>query len=61
VAPAARIAAGLHTVAPARTFSAVAEGTAFWYVNANGLVEIAVNRGRASEMLGLAVGTPVAV
>jgi S-adenosylmethionine hydrolase len=61
VAPTARIAVGTRTVDPARTFSAVAEGTAFWYVNSNGLVEIAVNRGRASDALGLAVGTPVAV
>lgn len=59
VPPTARIAAGPHTVAPARTFSAVAEGAAFWYVNSNGLVEIAVNRGRASEVLGLGVGAPV--
>jgi S-adenosyl-L-methionine hydrolase (adenosine-forming) len=57
----ARIAVGGRTIAPARTFSAVAEGTAFWYVNSNGLVEIAVNRGRADEALGLAVGTAVSV
>ncbi|MGH7095213.1 MAG: SAM hydroxide adenosyltransferase [Stellaceae bacterium] len=50
-----------HTVAPAATFSAVGTGEAFWYVNSNGLAEIAVNRGRASAVLGLAVGTPVAV
>ncbi len=61
VAPTARIAVGTRTVDPARTFSAAAAGTAFWYVNSNGLVEIAVNRGRASDALGLAVGTPVAV
>ncbi len=61
VAPTARIGAGRHTIGPAHTFSAVAEGAAFWYVNSNGLVEIAVNRGRASDALGLAVGTPVAV
>jgi S-adenosylmethionine hydrolase len=48
-------------VAPAETFSAVAEGEAFWYVNSNGLVEIAVNRGRADRVLGLAVGTPVSI
>ncbi len=45
----------------AETFSAVGPDTAFWYVNANGLVEIAVNRGSAAEALGLAVGMPVAV
>jgi S-adenosylmethionine hydrolase len=47
--------------APAATFAAVAEGEAFWYVNSNGLVEIAVNRGRADRSLGLAIGSAVAV
>ena len=43
----------------ARTFADTREGTAFWYENSNGLVEIAVNRGRADELLGLAVGTVI--
>ena len=41
----------------ARTFSDVAPGEAFWYANANGLVEFAVNQGRADEVLGLQAGT----
>lgn len=45
----------------ARTFSDRAPGEAFWYENANGLAEIAVNQGRANERLGLAVGDPVLV
>ena len=45
----------------ARTFSEVPPGQAFWYENANGLAEIAVNRGRADEALGLRVGSKVAV
>jgi len=45
----------------ARTFSAVSEGEPFWYENANGLVEIAVNRGHAAAMLGLEVGIPIKV
>lgn len=45
----------------ARTFSDVPEGTPFFYGNANGLLEIAVNRGRASDRLGLKVGTPVKI
>ena len=40
----------------ARTFSDVSPGEAFWYANANGLVEFAVNRGRADEVLGLKPG-----
>jgi len=43
----------------ARTFSDVAEGTAFYFENANGLIEIAVNRGRADRRLGLKVGMSV--
>jgi S-adenosylmethionine hydrolase len=31
----------------------------FWYENSNGLVEIAVNQGRADLDLGLAIGSPV--
>jgi hypothetical protein len=50
-----------HRVAPAATFSSVPEGTAFWYENSNGLAEIAINRGRADERLGLAIGTPVTI
>jgi S-adenosyl-L-methionine hydrolase (adenosine-forming) len=45
-----------HTLAPARVFSEMPPGQALWYENANGLVEIAVNRGDAAGILGLAVG-----
>jgi hypothetical protein len=37
----------------APTFCAVPPGTAFWYENAFGLVELAVNQGRADVVLGL--------
>lgn len=43
----------------ATTFSDVPVGTAFWYANAFGLVEIAVNQGRASDLLGVGLGAPV--
>lgn len=45
----------------ARTFSEVAVGEGFWYENANGLVEIAVNQGRADRVLGIRPGDPVRV
>jgi len=54
-----RFRVGGHLVERAGTFSEVPEGTPFWYVNSLGLVEIAVNRGRADRLLGLEVGTPV--
>ena len=50
---AARSPAG-EPIGHAATFSAVPPGEAFWYVNSNGLVEIAVNGGRADRALGLA-------
>ncbi|HEB97627.1 MAG TPA: hypothetical protein ENI96_14490 [Sedimenticola thiotaurini] len=43
----------------ARTFGEVPAGTAFWYENSLGLLEIAVNRGRADVTLGLTVGSAV--
>ncbi len=42
-----------------RVFADAPKGTAFWYVNSSGLVEIAANRASAAALLGLAVGTPV--
>ena len=57
----ARIAVGGQLLARAATFAAVAEGSAFWYENANGLAELAVSRGRADAALGLAVGTALTV
>ena len=59
VAPGSTIAAADQTLSPARTFSDVAPGVAFWYANSLGLVEIAVNQGSAAECLGLAPGDPV--
>ncbi len=43
----------------APTFSAVPPGKPFWYVNANGLVEIAVNRGSAAAALQLQLGDEI--
>lgn len=49
-----------HRLGQARTFSAVEVGTAFWYCNSMGLVEVAVNQGRAATQLALEIGDPVA-
>jgi S-adenosyl-L-methionine hydrolase (adenosine-forming) len=61
LSPKARLVASGHTLAPAATFSAVPQGQAFWYVNANGLVEIAANGARADTALGLEIGSPIAI
>ena len=45
-----------HVLRHARTFSDVRPGEAFWYANSNGLVELAVNQGRACDVLAVAVG-----
>ncbi len=42
-------------------FAAVPSGACFWYPNSCGLVEIAVNRGRAQEALALRLGDPVGI
>ncbi|MBM3506622.1 MAG: SAM-dependent chlorinase/fluorinase [Alphaproteobacteria bacterium] len=55
------LAVGKYSLARARTFADVPKGSGFWYENANGLVEIAVNCGRADRQYGLAVGTTVSV
>ena len=57
----AAIVAGERRLTRLRTFCDAAPGAAFWYENANGLAEVAVNRGRADRVLGLGVGTPVRV
>ena len=57
----ARLAAGERRIGHARTFEAVPRGAAFWYVNSNGLVEIAVNAGRAERALGLAIGSEIKI
>jgi hypothetical protein len=46
-----------HALRHARTFSDAKEGEAFWYGNSSGLVEFAVNRGRADKLLGLQPGS----
>jgi hypothetical protein len=53
------IAAGDQQLCRARTFADVATGQGFWYANSNGLVELAVNQGRADEILHLKIGDAV--
>lgn len=57
----ARLSAGGRTLSWARTFGDVPPGEAFWYENALGLVELAVNQGRADRALGLCPGDAVLV
>lgn len=61
LAAGARVVCGDRVVRPAPTFSAVPPGEAFWYVNSNGLIEIAVNGDRADRVLGLAIGSAIKV
>lgn len=55
------LAVGDLILSRTRTFSDVPIGTAFWYENSNGLAEIAVNRGRADETLGVSPGYAITI
>lgn len=59
IKPDARLVAGGHTLSYAGRYGDVPAGTAFWYGNANGLVEIAVSNGSAAEKLNLGPGDTV--
>jgi S-adenosyl-L-methionine hydrolase (adenosine-forming) len=56
----ARFSVNGHLLAYARVFSAVPPGTAFWYENSLGLVELAANAASAAEQLGIRIGNAVA-
>ncbi len=56
-----QLEAGEHMMERFRTFSDLPSGASFWYENSSGLAEIAVNQGRADQLLGLAIGDPVQV
>ncbi|MCP5141493.1 MAG: SAM-dependent chlorinase/fluorinase [Chromatiales bacterium] len=57
----ARVHIGDRVLERARTFSDRAPGAPFWYANSNGLVEFAVNQGRAERDLALSIGTTFSV
>jgi len=59
ISPAQQLRAGGKVVKYARVFAESPAGTAFWYENANGLAEIAVNLGNAAANLSLQPGDPV--
>lgn len=56
-----RLAVSGEPIPQATCFSEVPVGSAFWYANSSGLVEIAVNQGNAATQLDLVVGDTVAV
>ncbi|MEM9304339.1 MAG: SAM-dependent chlorinase/fluorinase [Pseudomonadota bacterium] len=56
----AAIRLGGRELRRAATFSDVPPGEPFWFENSFGLLEVAVNRGSAAELFGLAVGDPLA-
>ena len=58
-APTATLQVGKRVLPRLRTFADAAVGQPFCYANANGLLEIAVNRGRAESLLGLEIGSSV--
>jgi S-adenosylmethionine hydrolase len=59
--PVTNLSVGGRPLEHARTFSDRPLGAAFWYENSNGLVELAVNQGRADQVFGLVVGQDISV
>ena len=55
------VEAGGRALRYARTFGDVPPGTAFWYENSAGLLELAVNQGRAAGALGLGLGDRISL
>jgi S-adenosylmethionine hydrolase len=54
-----RVTIGASVLEGARVFSDVPRGTAFWYENSIGLVEIAANEASAASLLNIGVGQSV--
>lgn len=52
---------GERAIQRANTFSDVAVGAPFFYENANGLVEIAVNQGSAARVFDLSIGDRIVI
>ncbi|HXO03209.1 MAG TPA: SAM-dependent chlorinase/fluorinase [Stellaceae bacterium] len=61
LAPEARLVVADRALERAATFSAVPPGEAFWYINSNGLAEVAVNGARADATLGLEIGSRIRI
>ena len=61
MAPGAGVRVGQIVLTRAETFESVSAGHGFWYENSSGLVELAVNQGRADDILRVGVGDPVYV
>ena len=59
--PQARLSIADGALPRVRTFSDVPHAAALCYENANGLMEVAINGGRADAVLGLAVGSTLTV
>jgi len=59
VSRSAKLEIGNHPLAYARVFADAPAGSAFWYENSVGLVEIAVSGGSAAERFGLRVGAAI--
>lgn len=57
----AKVTAGRRKLAYARVFADAPNGSAFWYENSVGLIEIALNGASAAQTLGLSVGDAVKV
>jgi hypothetical protein len=61
VPPRSAVNLGGYSLMKANTFVDVPPSRAFWYENASGLIEIAVNRGHAADRFMLRIGSPIVI
>lgn len=59
LSPDAVLRVGDTCISKARTYADVPPGKVFWYANSNGLVEIAVSGGSASQTAGIHIGATI--
>ena len=57
--PATTLQINNHLIPYARVFAEASPGKPFWYINSNGLIEIAANQASAAQVLQIEIGTPV--
>ena len=50
-----------HVIPYARVFAEASVGEPFWYINSNGLIELAMNQASVAQSLELKIGTPVLI
>lgn len=61
VKPASKLWINNQLIPYARVFAEVPRGEPFWYINSNGLIEVAANQASAAQRLQIEIGAPVSL